>query len=109
MRDSISVIIPTLNGGELFHQLLRRACFSQDIDCELEVIVIDSGSCDQTISLCSKFGVHLIQIPVSSFSHSSTRNLAISRANSEICVLTVQDAVPVNRKWLATLVELNTE
>ena len=104
MKNSVSVIIPTLNGGDLFRQSLEMI-FTQEIGFQLEIIVVDSGSSDQTIELCRKYPVKLIQIPLSSFNHSATRNLAISVARSDLCVLTVQDAVPVDKKWLAALVE----
>ncbi|MBU1565909.1 MAG: glycosyltransferase [Proteobacteria bacterium] len=104
MEKSISVIIPTINGGDLFQESLEMI-LAQTINVPLEIIVIDSGSYDQTVQLCAKYPVKLIQIPASSFNHSSTRNLAVSTAQGNICVLTVQDAIPVNRKWLATLVE----
>lgn len=104
MDKSISVIIPTKNGGDLFRKSLQMI-LSQEIDFPFEIIVVDSGSTDQTLQLCTKYPVRLIQIPASSFNHSSTRNLAISMAQGDICVLTVQDAVPVDRKWLAKLVK----
>lgn len=104
MKNSISVIIPTKNGGDLFRESLEMI-FSQEIDSQLEVIIIDSGSTDHTLRICAEYPVKLIQIPASSFSHSASRNLAISEACGDICVLTVQDAIPVDRKWLATLVE----
>ncbi len=103
MNKSISVIIPTKNGGEQFRETLD-SIFSQEIDAGFEVVIVDSGSTDQTLQICKDFPVKLIQIPPSSFSHGSTRNEAISRSSGEFCVLTVQDAVPVNRQWLATLV-----
>lgn len=104
MENCISVIIPTLNGGDLFRESLEMI-LAQEIDIPLEIIVIDSGSHDQTIRLSANYPVKLIEIPTSSFNHSSTRNLAVSAAQGTICVLTVQDALPVDRKWLATLVE----
>lgn len=104
MNHCISVIIPTKNGGELFRESLEMI-FSQEIGFQLEVIIIDSGSTDKTLEICTDYPVKLIQIPASSFGHSSTRNMGIAAARGEICVLTVQDAVAVDRKWLARLVE----
>ena len=103
MSKNISVIIPTKNGGEQFRETLG-AIFSQEIDVPFEVVVIDSGSTDQTLRICNDFPVRLIQVPPASFSHSSTRNKAISKSTGELCVLTVQDAIPVDRQWLASLV-----
>ncbi len=103
MNSCISVVIPTKNGGELFRRSLEMI-FLQKIESQLEVIVVDSGSTDHTLSICAEYPVRLIQIPASTFNHSSARNLALSKSSGSICVLTVQDAVPVDRNWLATLV-----
>ncbi len=103
MKNCISIIIPTKNGGELFRESLEMI-YSQNIALQLEVIVIDSGSTDQTLQVCADYPVKLIRIAASSFNHSATRNLAISAAQGELCVLTVQDAVAVDRKWLGKLV-----
>ena len=104
MTKDISIVIPTLNGGELFHRLLN-SILDQEIDARVEVVVVDSGSTDETVRICNDHKVKLIPIPSSSFSHGPTRNAAISAAAGEICVLTVQDGVPVDRHWLAALVE----
>lgn len=99
----VSVIIPTFNGGELFREVLEMV-FTQVIEFELEVIVIDSGSSDETLDICSAYPVKLITIPPGSFHHSKTRNLAIDCAKGDVCVLTVQDATPFDSRWLANLV-----
>lgn len=104
MNDCISVIIPTKNAGESFRESLDMI-FSQEIAFQLEVVIIDSGSTDQTLQICADYPVKLIQISASSFNHSATRNLAISESCGDICVLTVQDAIPVDDRWLTTLVE----
>ncbi len=103
MDNYISVIVPTKNGGEQFRESLEMI-FSQEIDSPVEVVVIDSGSTDQTLGICADYPVKLIQIPAASFNHSTTRNLAISKSCGDICVLTVQDAIPADKKWLARLV-----
>ncbi|GEM_PF-1666259 len=103
MDGCVSVIIPTRNGGELFRKSLAMI-FSQEIDFQMEVIVIDSESTDQTLDICLDYPVKLLKTEAASFSHSTTRNLAIEAAAGDICVLTVQDAVPVNREWLKNLV-----
>jgi rhamnosyltransferase len=48
--------------------------------------------------------VRVITIPNSEFNHGLTRNRAVQEARGEIVVLTVQDATPASRDWLATMV-----
>ena len=44
-----SIIIPTKNGGEIFKKVLD-SLLRQELDEEFEIIIIDSGSKDGTIS-----------------------------------------------------------
>lgn len=99
-----SVVIPTFNGGAEFEFLLQRL-FTQEVDFDYEVLVIDSGSTDGTVELAGRYGAMVHRVPKKEFSHGATRNLGIAHARGEYVVLTVQDAVPLNGKWLATLIE----
>lgn len=99
----VSIIIPTLNAGAPFYETLD-AIFEQQVDGDLEVIVVDSGSTDGTVELARQYSVRLIQIPPEQFGHGCTRNLGISPARGEFVVLLVQDAVPANHTWLKNLI-----
>ena len=50
----ISIVIPTKNAGELFDKVLERV-FKQETEYEYEVICVDSGSSDQTLSIIQKY------------------------------------------------------
>jgi rhamnosyltransferase len=98
----VSVIIPTLNAGQRFSELLK-AIESQQLPGSIEVVVIDSGSRDGTPELANTFGASVLSIPRHRFNHGRARNEAIRAARGEFIALTVQDAVPVGRDWLAHL------
>jgi len=100
----ISVVIPTLNGGDEFKACLH-AIRRQEVDRPVEIICIDSGSTDDTLDNCQKFGVKLLQIDRRSFNHGLTRNQAIRSARGELVALLTQDAVPLGADWLSHLVE----
>jgi rhamnosyltransferase len=51
-----------------------------------------------------RHGLRLVQIPNTEFNHGLTRNRAVQEARGGIVVLTVQDATPASRDWLACLV-----
>lgn len=99
---SVSVIIPVKNEANKI-----RACIdgilSQTVPVA-EIIVIDSGSTDDTVSILRSYKeVTLIEIPGAEFNHGETRNLGISRASSEFVLLTVGDARPYNNYWIEEL------
>jgi rhamnosyltransferase len=101
----VSIVIPTLNeAGPKFEALLERIS-EQESDFDHEVIVVDSGSTDGTDELARRYGALVHRIPREHFNHGATRNLGISLARGEYVVLTVGDAVPLDERWLATMVE----
>jgi rhamnosyltransferase len=100
----ISIVIPTLNAGAGFEELLKKISV-QEGDFDREVLVVDSGSTDGTDELARRYGAVVHRITREEFNHGATRNLGISLARGEYVVLTVQDAVPVDERWLAAMVQ----
>ena len=74
----ISVIIPTLNGGDVFRELLEKLS-SQSITPD-ELLVVDSSSNDNTQAVAEEFGARVISIPKSEFDHGATRSMAAQQA-----------------------------
>jgi glycosyltransferase involved in cell wall biosynthesis len=100
----ISIIIPTKNAGPEFENTLVLLK-SQESKAETELLIIDSGSTDSTVSLAERFGAKVLHVQPGSFNHGETRNRAIREASGEIIVLTVQDAVAADTQWLCRLTE----
>ncbi|CAA9450843.1 MAG: Rhamnosyltransferase [uncultured Rubrobacteraceae bacterium] len=100
----VSVVIPTLDAGPGFEELLEKIQ-AQEGDFDLEILVIDSGSTDGTEDLARRYGATVHRISREEFNHGATRNLGISLARGEYVALTVQDAVPLDERWLAAMVE----
>lgn len=98
-----SIIIPTKNGGHLFAQVLD-ALLQQQTPWEFEILVIDSGSTDNTVEHCSQRKIPVLSIPPSEFQHGRTRNLGIAKTTGEFIALITQDALPANNNWLLNLV-----
>lgn len=100
----ISVIIPVKNGGSWLNETIP-AILKQELDGTIEIITVDSGSTDDSLSILSKYPVHIISIQPEEFNHGLTRNLGASHAKGKFVVMTVQDAKPVSRLWLQQLLE----
>lgn len=105
-RKKASVIIPSYNAGEAFEPVLdilaRQSC-----DFAYDVLVVDSGSRDQTCDLVRRYadkGIRLETIPNSEFQHGRTRNYAIAQTEGEYVAVLTQDARPKDEHWLANLI-----
>jgi len=100
----ISIIIPTKNAGAEFNKCL--ACISQQkTKHKYEVIVIDSGSTDNTLNILTKYPVRLIKIAPEEFGHGKTRNLGARLAQGDYLVYITQDAIPATGNWLDRLIK----
>ena len=100
----VSVAIPTKNGGSRFRECLA-AIRRQVVDRPFEVLVIDSGSTDDTRAHCRAFDVRVVEIDPATFNHGATRNQAIAATEGEYVALLTQDAVPLGTDWLQRLVD----
>ena len=100
----VSIIILTKDAGVNLPPLLERI-FSQRFDGTYEVLAIDSGSKDDTLTVLRDFPVRLTEIKPEEFHHGKTRNLGAELANGRILVYITQDALPLRDDWLSRLTE----
>ncbi len=101
-RFSVSVIIPTLNGGESLRELL--AGLSIQTVLPDEILVIDSQSNDNTVEVAKIYGAQVLPIERASFDHGTTRSMAARVAKGDILVYFTQDVVPAHRRLLELLI-----
>ncbi|MBK4346699.1 glycosyltransferase [Lacisediminihabitans changchengi] len=100
-----TVIIPTLDGDRYLAEVLDILA-QQDFAGTYEVLVIDSGSTDATLSIVrDRPWVRLHQIPNAEFGHGRTRNLGARLASGRLLAYLSQDAIPGDRSWLARITE----
>jgi len=102
MTRMVSVVIPTKNAGSLFRDVLKAVCEQVDATSS-EVLVIDSGSTDQTLDIAAEFPVRVEEIEPETFGHARTRNLGGELTDGEYLVYLTQDATPMEG-WLDELV-----
>lgn len=102
MNPHVSVVIPTLNGGEQFRECMESLS-SQNLDKGFETIVIDSASTDGTPDVARKHGAKLIEISRAEFNHGLTRDLGVKEARGRLIALLTQDAIPSSSDWLSNL------
>ena len=98
----ISIVIPVKNGGPWIDNCIR-SIMGQSLHSKTEIIIIDSGSTDNTLELLKKYPVRLFSIPAGEFNHGLTRNFGVSHCKGKYVAFTVQDAVPADVNWLEKL------
>ena len=105
---SISVLVPTLDAGELLGRQLA-ALAAQSCPVPWDFLAVDSGSRDGTRerleAWCASAPVpaRCLGIHPAEFDHGDTRNLLAARSEGELLVFLTQDAIPGGPDWLARL------
>jgi GT2 family glycosyltransferase len=104
VEATVSVVIPTLNAGPEFEYLLRKLRTQVGVR-RIEIVVVDSGSTDSTVSMARAAGAVVVEIPSTEFSHSGTRNLGAETATGDFVLFMVQDAYPIGDHWVYGLLD----
>lgn len=103
-KMDVTIVIPTKNGGERLKEVLN-SIFKQETDYEYEVVCIDSGSTDTTLSTIAQFPCKKIEIKPEEFGHGRTRNQGAENGTGTFIVFLTQDAVPATKRWLQNLID----
>ena len=70
----------------------------------IEIIVMDSGSTDATLSIAARFPVRILSIRPEEFSFGRSLNIGCQSARSEIIVIASAHVFPVCKDWLERVV-----
>lgn len=100
MTASLAVVVPVRDGRRYLGELLD-ALARQGAD---EVVVVDSGSLDDSVAIARAAGATVLEIAPEDFGHGRTRNWAAERTWAERIAFLTQDATPVPG-WRAALEE----
>lgn len=97
----VTVLLRTLNAEPFLGDLLPRI-LSQTL-VPLELLVVDSGSRDETVLVCRAAGARVVTIPSDEFTHARSTNLGFREAKGEFVAMLSQDALPTDDRWLSEL------
>jgi rhamnosyltransferase len=72
---------------------------------EAQVIVVDSGSTDDTVAIARRAGAEVIEIPAASFTYGGSLNTGAQAALGEFVVALSAHAFPVHDRWLEAMLD----
>jgi rhamnosyltransferase len=101
--QSVSLIVRCFNEEAHIGRLLTGA-FNQTRPPD-EVIVVDSGSTDETLSIASTFDVQIVSIAPELFSFGHALNVGISASTAQIAIFASAHVYPVYDSWIEQLIE----
>lgn len=99
----VSVVIPTRNGGAWIEALL--AGLRSQTRPPDEILVVDSGSDDETVAVARRHKARLLCVAPEEFDHGATRTMAARAATGELLVFCTQDILPAGPETLAVLLD----
>jgi len=105
IEKKVSIVIPSKNAGSDFEFTLEKIRNQKGVK-DIEIIIVDSGSTDDTIKLAEKFGSKVYGIRPEEFNHGETRNYGADNASGDYLLFIVQDAIPIGEYWLYNMVKV---
>jgi len=101
----VSLVIRTLN-EEVYLKELLSAIVNQKLDSfDLEIVIIDSGSTDATLSIAQSFNARITHISKDEFTFGRSLNMGSDYADGDILVYVSGHCIPSTNQWLCNLVK----
>ncbi len=101
----ISIVIRTYNEQKHLTELLEVINQQQYQYIQHEVIIVDSGSSDQTLAIAEKYACRITHINKEEFTFGRSLNLGCEFAQGEILVFISGHCIPSSSSWLENLVQ----
>ena len=105
MQVTASIIIRTYNEARHLGGLLQGIARQYQNGFDHEVIVVDSGSTDETLDIARKEGARIVSIPKEEFSFGRSLNVGCEAAQGDTLVFISGHCVPASDRWLHELVQ----
>ena len=98
-----SIIIRCYNEEAHIGRLLSGIV--QQDNPEVEIVVVDSGSTDATLSIASQYPTRIIDIDKKDFSFGRSLNLGCEAAQGEILIIASAHVYPLFADWISQLIK----
>lgn len=103
--EKISIVIRTYNEERYLRELLEKL-WKQDVpQYEIEIIVVDSGSLDNTKDVAKQLKCRVVSISKDEFSFGRSLNIGCNAASGKYIAIISGHCIPVHGNWLQLLVD----
>jgi glycosyltransferase involved in cell wall biosynthesis len=97
----VSLIVRCFNEEAHIGRLLTGVCRQTQVPDE--IVIVDSGSTDATLSIASAFDVRIVSIPPERFSFGHALNVGIAASSAEVAVIASAHVYPLYDTWIERL------
>lgn len=104
MKKLVSVVIRTLNEERYLEELLESISRQSKSIYDIETIIVDSGSTDNTLKIAKKFGCRLTYIKKEDFTFGRSLNIGCEFAQGDFLVFISGHCIPTHELWICNLV-----
>lgn len=99
---SVALVVRSLNEGEHIGRLLEGIRGqSRQFD---ELILVDSGSTDETVNIAESYGMRVVHMPPTTFTFGRALNWGCEAAESDLLVFVSAHVYPLDEHWLERMV-----
>jgi rhamnosyltransferase len=99
----VTVVIRTKDEAESIGRNLELVA-GQTIGERTQIVVVDSGSRDETVAIVRAAGVEVVEIPAAAFTYGYSLNVGTERAEADLVVALSAHAFPLDERWLERMV-----
>jgi glycosyltransferase involved in cell wall biosynthesis len=103
MNPTCSIVIRAFNEEKHIRKLLDG--IQHQTLKDIQIILVDSGSSDQTVHIAKQYGVNIVNIQPQDFTFGRSLNLGISLTKADFVVFASAHVYPVYPDWLEKLLE----
>ncbi len=102
----VSVVVRALNEEKWLGRALE-ACKRQSLTdgCDIELVLVDSGSTDGTLSIAREHGCRIVHIKKEDFTFGRSLNVGCEAARGDILAFISAHCIPATNGWLKELIK----
>jgi GT2 family glycosyltransferase len=103
IHANLSLVIRTYNEAKFIGRLMNTIASQQGLSRRPELVVVDSGSTDETVKIAQAGGAHLFHVRKEDFDYSRALNYGIENSSGEFIAILSAHSIPCDTNWLSAM------